>query len=39
MLLNRLVQAIPIMILATFLVFSLLQLVPGGSRKSGSCMA
>lgn len=29
MLLNRLVQAIPIMILATFLVFSLLQLVPG----------
>ncbi|WP_222837467.1 ABC transporter permease [Marinobacter sp. F3R11] len=29
MLLNRFVQAIPIMILATFLVFSLLQLVPG----------
>lgn len=29
MLLNRLLQAIPIMILATFLVFSLLQLVPG----------
>lgn len=29
MLLNRLIQAIPIMILATFLVFSLLQLVPG----------
>lgn len=29
MLLNRLVQAIPIMILATFLVFSLLKLVPG----------
>ncbi len=29
MLLNRLVQAIPIMILATFLVFSLMQLVPG----------
>lgn len=29
MLLNRLLQAIPIMILATFLVFSLLKLVPG----------